>query len=421
MKPRILFFADRYLPGRNGGGAVTALENLVALLGEEFDFYIFTRDRDATDAKPYADVPLDGWVPIGRAQVLYTSDLGSGNIQRRTREVAPDVVYLGSFFSRLTIKTLLLRRLGLLPALPVVLAPRGEFGCGALTLKRLRKLAYLKLALRLGLCRNLLWHAASELEEEQIRRQLSPRGSTANVRVAHTVPSPGLAQCETRVAKPEKRPGKCRFVFLSRIARNKNLRFALDLLASVSGEVDFDIYGPVDDPDYWAECSARMQTLPSNVKVNYFGPITYEAVPATLAAYDFLLLPTLGENFGYVILESLSAGCPVLISDQSPWCDLPVFGVGWDMPLGQLEAWQSALRQCVEMESDQYGAMSERARSFIREWASSIDFREEHLALFQQALSSREKQIPHPAFALSEPNILDERNQKIGEVHRPTT
>ena len=395
---KVLFFADWYLPGRNGGGAVTALANLVTLLGEECDFYIFTRDRDTTDAKPYAGVLVDRWVPVGRAQVLYSSNLSFRNIRHRILEVAPDIVYLGSFFSPFTIKTLLLRRLGLLPGLPVILAPRGEFGRGALALKPLRKSVYLKLALRVGLCRNLFWHAASELEEEQIRSEVSPGTirpakntglSGGNIRVAHTVPSLGLLQRGTTISKPEKRSGKCRFVFLSRIARNKNLHFVLDLLASASSEIDCDIYGPIDDARYWAECAARIQTLPANVRVSYLGPIPYEGVPATLAACDFLLLPTLGENFGYVIFEALSAGCPVLISDQSPWRGLPAFGVGWDVPLTERQAWQSALRECVAMENDQYKAMSERARSFMREWAASIDFREEHLTLFQEPLSSR--------------------------------
>ena len=34
--------------------------------------------------------------------------------------------------------------------------------------------------------------------------------------------------------------------------------------------------------------------------------------------YDLLFLPTKGENFGHVILESMSAGTPVLISDTTP-------------------------------------------------------------------------------------------------------
>jgi glycosyltransferase involved in cell wall biosynthesis len=105
-----------------------------------------------------------------------------------------------------------------------------------------------------------------------------------------------------------------------------------------------------------------------------------------LAQYDFLLLPTLGENFGYVILEALAAGCPVLISDESPWRNLQAAGVGWDMPLSEPERWRAALRECVEMEPQRYREMSERARCFVHEWAASIAFREDQVELFQHAL-----------------------------------
>lgn len=402
MHLKVLFFADWYLPGRKGGGAVTALANLVELLEDKFDFYVFTRDRDSKDKQPYAGVPRDRWVPVGGTQVLYTSDLSFGNLRRRIRELAPEVVYLGSFFSRMTVKTLLLRQWGLLPALPVVLAPRGEFGAGALTLKRFRKWIYLNVATRAGLLRGLLWHASSELEKEQILRRILRNGAreSAEVRVARTIPSTTLFGSAGGGTKPEKQSGRVRFVFLSRIARNKNLHFALELVGSIGGEVEFDIYGPAEDAAYWRECLGRMRTLPREVRVSYLGPIPYEAVPSTLAQYDFLLLPTLGENFGYVVLEALAAGCPVLISDQSPWRGLQGAGVGWDMPLSQAERWRAALRECVEMESGRYREMSERARSFVREWAGSGAFREDHVELFRQALELHKNREVSPAIEM---------------------
>jgi len=419
MKAKVLFFADWYLPGRNGGGAVTALVNLVNALGDELDLYIFTRDRDSTDTKPYTNVALDSWTSVGHARVLYTSDLSFRNIRRRIKEVDPQVVYLGSVFSRLTIRALLLRWLRLLPAMPVVLAPRGELGRGALMLKRWRKWTYFQVAVRIGLYHHLLWHAASELEYEQIRRRIfrsEPR-LIGDIRIAHTIPSPGLFQEPTKFLKSQKYSGKCRFVFLSRIARNKNLLWALDLLACISGDVSLDIYGPVDDVSYWAECYGRMQTLPPNIIATYAGAIRHEAVPSILAAHDFLLLPTLGENFCYVILEALSAGCPVIISDQSPWRDLPKIGVGWDIPLDHKERWQSILSECVEMGDNQYKVMSLRSRAVMRKWYESIDFRAEHIKLLQEALCSKAE--PSTAPLLTFPERHRRAQKSIGSSYRP--
>src|SRR5208337_2944424 len=252
MKPRILVFADWYLPGYKAGGALTAISNLIELMGNEFDFCVFTHDRDRTDDQPYSKVPVDRWVTVGKARVFYTSDLSMKNLLRRIREIGPDIIYLNSFFSRLTVKTLLLRKMGLLPEASVVLAPRGEFSPGALDLKRLRKLLYRKAALAAGLCRDILWQASSELEKEHIRDSATRNGSRDDlgILVAPDVPAPGLASLSYSPQRPRKEPGTVRFVFLSRIARKKNLHFALELLGSADGEIQLDIYGPIEDAAY---------------------------------------------------------------------------------------------------------------------------------------------------------------------------
>ena len=68
-------------------------------------------------------------------------------------------------------------------------------------------------------------------------------------------------------------------------------------------------------------------------------------MPALYATHDLLILPTQGENHGYVIQEALLSGCPVLISDRTPWRGLAALGVGADLPLEQPErfvAWLDA-------------------------------------------------------------------------------
>jgi glycosyltransferase involved in cell wall biosynthesis len=42
-------------------------------------------------------------------------------------------------------------------------------------------------------------------------------------------------------------------------------------------------------------------------------------VPGVFRQYDLFVFPTRGENFGHVIIESLSVGTPVLLSDRTPW------------------------------------------------------------------------------------------------------
>ena len=59
MKPRVLIFADWYLPGFRAGGLVTAVFNLVESIGASYDLFIFTRDRDIADTDPSPNIHPD--------------------------------------------------------------------------------------------------------------------------------------------------------------------------------------------------------------------------------------------------------------------------------------------------------------------------------------------------------------------------
>lgn len=383
-------FADWYLPGYKAGGALTAISNLVELTGEEFDFCVFTRDRDRTDEQPYSKVPVDRWVMVGKARVFYTSDLSMKNLLRRIREIGPDIIYLNSFFSRLTVKTLLLRKMGLLPEASVVLAPRGEFSRGALELKRSRKLLYRKAAFATGLCRDILWQASSVREEEQIRAMTgsSDARDKGRIQLSPDVPNPNLFAVPPPALRPTKIPGAVRFIFLSRISRMKNLQFALELLGSADGEIQLDIYGPIDDAGYWEACQGQIRQLPKSIRVRYQGPIAQEQVLEVFAKYHFQFLPTLGENFGYVIIEGFAAGCPILTSDQTPWRELSKKTAGWDLPLADRGQWRQVIQRCVEMDQNTYEPLSRGARSYFEEWMSSSAHRKGSIELFQKALEA---------------------------------
>jgi glycosyltransferase involved in cell wall biosynthesis len=387
--PRILVLADWYLPGTKAGGTVSAIANLIELVGDEFRFHVITRDRDLAEKSPYAGVQTDRWIPVGKASVLYTSDLSFSNLRRHILDIAPNLIYLNSFFSPWTRKILLLRRLGLLPASEVVLAPQGEFSAGALSLKRVRKWLYQRVTKGTGLYRDLTWHACSDLEKLQITAAGIANGTPSRERLVVTpnVPSPHMAELPAESQRPKKQPGAVRLIFLSRISRMKNLHFALNSLTAVRGQVEFEIVGPAEDAGYWAECQEQIRALPRNIAVTCAGPVRHEQVSRTFFQHHFLVLPTLGENFGYAILEALAAGCPVLISDQTPWRNLQAAGVGWDLPLGRFDLWQSALQECIAMDDASYQSMSQRTRCFAERWVSSPFFHRDSANLFRSALN----------------------------------
>jgi glycosyltransferase involved in cell wall biosynthesis len=159
------------------------------------------------------------------------------------------------------------------------------------------------------------------------------------------------------------------------------------LLAGVSGDVCFDIYGPAEDAEYWAECQDLIAALPPNIRVRYEGEIEHERIARVFAEHELFLLPTLGENYGHVICEALSAGCPVLISDQTPWRNLEAEGVGWDIPLGEAERFRSILQQCVDGDDEWFTALSKRAAEYAAKRASAPETIDANRRLFQTAFA----------------------------------
>jgi glycosyltransferase involved in cell wall biosynthesis len=313
-----------------------------------------------------------------------------------------DILYTKSFFSvPFSLWPIWMHLLGILRK-PIVVAPSGEFAHSALLLKKHRKRIYLRIARWLDVYVHTIWHATSEYEAQDVKRAF---GSKTRTITARSIGFIGEEQPETRLriavaselasserprrndgVRPAKVRGELRAVFLARVARVKNLEGAIKYLFDLHGRVLFDIYGPLEDERYWAACKETMAKLPANIHVRYLGPVPHQAVDLILREYQLLLLPTLGENFGYSILEALLAGLPILISDQTPWRGLQGEGVGWDLPLNEPERVRDALQRCVDMGPEEHGAMALRARVYGVKHSQDPNVVSHNREMFQSAL-----------------------------------
>jgi glycosyltransferase involved in cell wall biosynthesis len=406
IKKTILILNPHYLPGFKAGGPIQSIAGLVEKLKDEYDFKIICGDRDWGDRQPYASEPMGCWYEYGAAKVLRVPPglSGARMMIRALRQENYDVLHINGFLARIySMLPLACRRMGLLPPRPVMLAPRGEFSRGSLSLKHKKKLVYIKLSTWLGFYRGIIWHASTNLEEADIRRSMGNiptvdsasflsgsskaygggmRGAIAIAKDMHKIPERDAA------IKMRKRSGQLRAVFVSRISPEKNLLFALRVIQGLTGEVTFDIYGPIGNIQYWNKCKTAIAALPANVRVQYMGMIEHERVGEVFAQHDLFLLPSLGENYSHVTCEALSAGCPVLISDRTPWRNLQEKGVGWDVPLEDEGRFRAILQQCVDADGEWYAGLEARAAEFGNLAASDPSIFEENLKIFRHAAST---------------------------------
>lgn len=350
-RPKVLVFIDWYLPGYKAGGPVRSLANLVDHLRDRIDLHIVTADTDYTEPAPYPGIVPDRWTVLpGGERVWYASRAGTG---RRTwkkllREQDWDAVYINGLYSWwYSILPLWLLRGRKVQR---VVAVRGMLAAGALRHGTLKKLLFLSVARSLELYRNVRFQATNDEEARDVRRHIQ-RG--ADVRVVPNLPRKQQAAFPAPIAKEA---GTLRLVSVARIAVEKNTRFAIERLHGVRGQVVFDLYGPIYDQAYWAECQAAIAQLPPNVQVTHQGPVAAEAVPELLGTYHALFMPSAGENFGHTMLEALAAGRPLLISDRTPWRGLEAVHAGWDLPLDAPERFTAAIEALCAMDTAEHAA-----------------------------------------------------------------
>lgn len=311
--PDVLILTPYFPPAELAGGPARTLEAMIASASPGTVAAVLTSAYDLGQ-KETMDVVTDAWSRHGSIAVRYTT---GGRLQQvrgiaRTRGMRPVTVYLNSLFHpAYSIVPTLLYRLGWWHGAQLVIAPRGELDPGALNLKSRKKALFITLVRSAGLYRNVLWHASTTGEAENISAQFSE--SRVFVRENETL----LTTSSEPVHPTERR----RIVFLSRISPKKGLTILLRALTDVTVPVQLDIYGNEEDPRYSQECHELAGRLPENVVARFMGPLRHTDVVPTLADYDLHPFPTYGENFGHVIAESLSAGCPVMLAPVTPWTE----------------------------------------------------------------------------------------------------
>lgn len=375
----ILLLTDWYEPGFKAGGPIRSCVNFAAHMKEDYDLHVFTGDRDLGNLTPYNEIETDCWLDKEGLKIYYASPaaLNWESILVQINQIKPDYLYLNSMYSRyFTIYPLLMKRLGLIKS-KIVLAPRGMLQGGAIQFKSGKKKLFLSVLNGLGIPRHIRAHATDEQEKQDILQFLPQIQSVSVI--------PNFSSL-TRISSVyiEKEKEKLSLIFISRIAPKKNIFYLLSQLSSLPASVQIllTIRGGVEDETYWAKCLSTIDGLPPHITVQYEGPIDHKDVTASIQQHHLFVLPTLGENFGHAIFEALSAGRPVLISDQTPWRNLAEQHAGWDLPLSETNAFIQVLQQVADMDDEIYQQWSFGAWQYAKKFTENSNLKEKYKALF---------------------------------------
>ena len=283
---KILLLVGNYLPGFKSGGALRSTVNMVERLGNEFEFWIVTSDRDIGDTSGYIGVDKNKWTEVGKAKVFYVSPEEStiSNISKIINNTEHDILYLNSFFNPIfTIYPLIARRFNRIPNKPVIVATRGEFAKGALSIKKWKKAIYIAFSNVLKLYEKVFWQASSEFEAIDIRRAM--KKYSPKVYVAPNIPK----YLDRKVSNINIRKKNDPLRFFIQNLRDEAHRFAIGVHRNKRNKNLF--FNPLDEINGIGQ--KRKQNL-----LNYFG--SAKAVKKA-SLTDLLKVPNLNKKTAQTI------------------------------------------------------------------------------------------------------------------------
>lgn len=378
-KKRILICMDWYEPGFKAGGPIRSVANIVNELKDEFEFYILTSAFDLGETEPYPNIELDQWFDKDGVMIKYMSrrNMKSSAIKGNILEIDPDALYLNSLFSKLYT----LVPMTLVKKIPIIIAPRGMLGVGALEIKKAKKLLFLRFTKYLRFYKSLTWHASTQDEVDEIK---AAYGENAKIVIAQNIPTAQQLSLEDIIKK--RKTGNVRFVFVSRIAKIKNLHLAVNAMKHVQADqkVEFHIYGNIEDKDYFKKIQRQFQDY-GNVSIEYKGALNPTLLSSTFLYADFFILPTKHENYGHAIVEAWANGCPVILSQNTPWRNLRVRNLGWDVDINEPEGLINAIQEAVDLGEEDYLSMVRESFNFFKDEISDIEIIEANRKLFTNA------------------------------------
>lgn len=218
-----------------------------------------------------------------------------------------DVVHLTSAYSFSTIPTLLLCKL---LHKPVVWSPHGALQRWQGSTKPILKSIWEIICnLLLNPSRCVLHVTSQEEAVESCTRITRARVEL----VANGANIPQMAPERSWMPK-----GRLRLLFIGRLDRKKGIENLLRALTMLEGDVFLNICGE-GESGYLSSLKVKVQELGLDSKVHFLGHIDGEEKSRVFWNSDVTVVPSFTENFGMVVVESLSHGVPVIASRGTPW------------------------------------------------------------------------------------------------------
>ena len=190
---------------------------------------------------------------------------------------------------------------------------------------------------------------------------------------------------ECKQAFPDtKQPVK--LLFMARFAKNKGIHVLMEAADQLNNEGYSDAFtfhlggkGPLYD--HYRETNSH-----KNVVLHGF--IDDDLMHETYLSSDVFVLPTLFEGMPTVVLEAMSMGLPIIVTDVGATAELVDTSNGYLIEKNQVEALKLAILSIYELSTNEKKALGNRSRKKVEEQFTWPIVAQQHYALFQKIAAS---------------------------------
>ena len=257
----------------------------------------------------------------------------------------------------------------------LILTPMGIYDDWSLDQKKIKKIIALNVYQKFFLDKASILHVTSNYEKQNIEKltknnniEMIPHGLKSNI---HTT--------EKNFFIGEKKKA----LFFSRLHNKKGIIELIESWIRVNDNSwELHIYGP----DYDKFRVKIKKIIENNKSIFIHDPVFNEEKKRQIfLKYDFFILPSKSENFGYVVVEALQAGLPVLTTNKTPWDSLKKSDAGWviDSNLAELDF---MLKKIFSLDKDDFIKKSNNAKNLSKKFVWD-NLKEEYFLLYKRLWS----------------------------------
>jgi len=270
---------------------------------------------------------------------------------------------------------------------PVVLSPRGMLTSYTQGNRNSLSKKLLHQIIGKSLLKYVHVHATSEQEKNDVLHITQPKSMTI---IPNLVNIPKAQSTKLKAIRTD-HVSTFKLLFLSRIEEKKGVDLLFEALTTINFNYHLTLAGSGDE-NYIKSLRLKAESLKLNDRINWLGQVSNEEKFSVIAAHDLVILPSYNENFANVVVESLSVGTPVLISENVGLADyVKANELGW---VGNLKPLDIA-----EKITEAYKAVAKRekinsiAPALIRNDFNDEALAERYVELYEKVLRQAQHDI----------------------------